>query len=101
MLLLAYKSLNQQGPAYLRNLLEYRKQSRSLRSSDDSRLREPLYKKEHFGARSFQCAAPRLWNALPDHLKQEQPGADESKKLLNFKKSLKTYLFANYYYHSG
>ena len=97
-LLLAYKSLNGQGPTYLKELMEYRTATRSLRSNNDRRLVVPAYRLETFGARSFMCAAPRLWNNLPLHLREEQPGADESKKLLHFKKALKTHLFVKDYY---
>ncbi len=38
------------------------------------------------GDRAFCAAAPRLWNALPEHLRAPQTTD-------GFKKSLKTYLF--------
>ena len=98
MLLLTYKSLFGQGPMYLHNLLEYPTGKRALRSSDKQLLAEPPYRLDTFGARSFQCAAPRLWNNLPQHLGKEQPGATDIIRLNNFKKLLKTYLFAKAYY---
>ncbi|MED6252189.1 hypothetical protein ATANTOWER_008228 [Ataeniobius toweri] len=38
------------------------------------------------GDRAFSCAAPRLWNKLPPHLKAPQT-------LTHFKRGLKTFLF--------
>ena len=97
-ILISYKSLNSQGPAYLKDLLQYRKSKRCLRSTDDVRLQEPRFRLDSYGARSFISAASRLWNSLPTHLRQEQPGADKSSKLVKFKKDLKTYLFHKAYY---
>jgi len=41
--------------------------------------------------RSFTCAAPSIWNALPDYLK------DTALSLSYFEKQLKTFLFSRYY----
>ena len=98
MLLIVYKTINNQGPVYLKDLLEYRISRRSLRSNNDKRLVEPVYRLESFGARSFMCAAPRLWNSLPLQLRGDQPGTDEYKKLSHFKKALKSHLFTKAYY---
>ena len=105
MLLITYKSLNNQGPAYLKQLLEYRVPARSPRlaerAGNDRCLKEPSYRLPTFGGRSFQSAAPRLWNSLPDHLRHEQPGTNAQMKLDNFKRALKTHLFAEYYYNNA
>jgi hypothetical protein len=39
-----------------------------------------------FGDRAFSVVAPKLWNALPLHIRSE-------KKLISFKCNIKTYLF--------
>ena len=39
-----------------------------------------------FGDRAFSVAAPKLWNALPFHIRSEQ-------KLTSFKCNIKTHLF--------
>jgi hypothetical protein len=45
-----------------------------------------VVRKVRVSEKSFSCAAPRLWNNLPDSIKQS-PTIDE------FKAKLKTYLF--------
>ena len=61
--------------------------SRSLRSFNQSPLVVPRSIQKTYGDRAFAVAGPRLWNALPMHMRQ--PGIS----LATFKKSLKTYLF--------
>ena len=41
-----------------------------------------------YGQRSFSVAAPKLWNALPLHIREEQ-------SLTIFKKTVKSYLLTN------
>ena len=61
----------------------------SLRSSSQSRLHLPSTdntNKKHLGARAFKSAAPKLWNSLPDSVRNaETVGV--------FRQRLKTYLF--------
>nr|KAG5705489.1 hypothetical protein BaRGS_009142 [Batillaria attramentaria] len=45
--------------------------------------------KKRFGARSFKCSAPALWNALPPSLKS-------STSTESFRSHLKTYLFSKF-----
>ena len=72
-----YKSL-------LIELLETYSPSRNLRSSNMFLLQEHR-SKHSWGDRSFEVAAPRLWNELPPALKS-------CTSILSFKKLLKTYL---------
>ena len=85
-LLLVYKTLNGLAPSYMNDMLKPYTPSRRLRSSDKLLLEEPRYRLKTAGLRSFQAAAPRLWNTLPHSLRS-------SKSVDIFKKDLKTYLF--------
>ena len=71
---------------YLVDLLQRYTPTKQLRSSSMNLLVIPKSNLKSYGERSFQVAAPRLWNTLPNKLK--------SIKSLNvFKKELKTLLF--------
>jgi len=83
--LLTYKSLHNQAPSYLTNLLKPYVPVRKLRSSDASLLSVPFFKSVS-GRRSFSYSAPSLWNSLPLHLRL-------SPTLVSFRASLKTFLF--------
>ena len=85
-LLLIYKCLHGEGPAYLASMLEKYDPIRTLRSSSKARLREHRVSK-WYGKRAFSVAGPRLWNALPSPTKNSQ-------SVDTFKKSLKTHLFS-------
>lgn len=85
-ILLTFKSLNGLAPEYLRNLLQYRKTSHSLRSESKKLLDTPRTRTTSYGDRAFSVAAPVLWNALPDDLRHET-------ELSAFKSKLKTHLF--------
>ena len=72
-LCLTYLCINGGGPEYLRETIPQYIPSRSLRSSNQCRLRLPSVddtNRSKYGGRSFENAAPRLWNDLPTHLKQ-------------------------------
>ena len=86
---LTYKLLHEQGPKYLQVMLQYRHStnSKTLRSNlDHSLLVIPHTKCKTFASRSFNVAAPTLWNHLPRGLR-------ESTTLLSFKHDLKTHLY--------
>ena len=84
-LLLVYKCLHGGGPVYLASLLKEYCLSRALRSSNKLLLKEPRSKKK-YGDRAFSVAGPKLWNALPEDLRN-------SCSVNIFKKHLKTHLF--------
>ena len=90
MLLLAFKVLQGQAPKYLCDLLKPYIPPRMLRSSTQGLLEEPGFRLNTYGARSFQCAAPRLWNSLPIHIRTVS-------SLALFKRHLKTFLFRKAY----
>ena len=89
-LLLVYKALNGLAPPYMCDMLKPYQPSRTLRSSEKNLLVEPRFKLKSSGFRSFEVAAPRLWNTLPGHIRN-------SKSVVIFKRDLKTYLFKSAY----
>ena len=87
-LVLAFKSLNQQGPVYLKKMLTSVTGSkyRTRAPMDTSRLVVPVTHRRTFADRSFSVAAPTLWNNLPMYIRN-------CDNLAAFKKCLKTFLF--------
>ena len=85
-LLLTFKALHNLAPQYLSDLLRLYTPLRSLRSSSADLLSVPNFKMSSFGGRAFSCVAPKLWNALPLHIRQMD-------SISSFKVQIKTYLF--------
>ena len=84
--LIIYKIMHDKAPSYLAELVQpYVPGHRGLRSSRQGLLQEK-FSKHQWGQRSFQVAAPKLWNNLPGSVKL-------SNSLHTFKKNLKTYLY--------
>jgi len=70
-LLLTHKCLHNQGPSYLRDLLKFGNPSRTLRPSIQSLLHNSYRPTTlYYGERAFAFAAPKLWNAIPEHISQ-------------------------------
>ena len=86
LMLITYKALNNQAPAYISDLLQPLSHTRTLRSSSKNDLKIPRSHSVTYGDRCFSIAAPKLWNRLPLKLKC----ADN---LNAFKRDLKTHLF--------
>ena len=84
-LLLTWRALNSQAPPYLTEMLIPRTALRALRSDDSSPLVVPRTFLHTYGDRAFSVVAPRLWNGLPNRVK------DSSSKDM-FKCRLKTHL---------
>jgi len=84
MAVLTFKVLQNSQPVYLSKLLKHRK-SFGRRSSDANLLEIPFMNSEN-GRRSFNSAAPRIWNSLPQEIR-------ECKSENSFRKKLKTFLF--------
>ena len=84
--LLTHQCLHGLAPLYLQELLTPPTNSRTLRSGSTHTLQTRHTKLCTMGDRAFSAAAPRLWNALPDHLRAPQTTA-------LFKRNLKTHLF--------
>lgn len=87
--LITFKTLNSNGPSYLRDLLDETPSTRRTRSN--SRLKTPRTKLKSAGDRSFSVAAPTIWNSLPSHI-------TDSSSVTCFKKLLKTHLFRKAYF---
>ena len=85
-LLLTYKALNSMAPTYLTDLLQRYTPPRQLRSSSKNLLKVPNSNLKSYGERTFQVAAPKLWNELPENVKI-------SNSINEFKTSIKTLLF--------
>ena len=87
-LTLVFKSLNNQAPVYLQDLLcECPKKKKSLQSNSIyRRLIVPFTKCKALAAHSFSVRGPTLWNQLANNIKM-------SRTLDEFKGHLKTFLF--------
>uniref|UniRef100_A0A8C1KKX3 Reverse transcriptase domain-containing protein n=1 Tax=Cyprinus carpio TaxID=7962 RepID=A0A8C1KKX3_CYPCA len=85
-LLITYKALNGLAPQYLNELLLHYSPPRPLRSQNSGNLIIPRISKSTAGGRSFSYLAPKLWNNLPNIVR-------EADTLLQFKSRLKTHLF--------
>ena len=85
-LLLVYKGLNGQVPAYISELLHHRTCSRSLCSSSQKFLSIPTISLKTYGDRAFSVAGPKLLNELPLSIRS-------SDSLTIFKKDLKTFFY--------
>lgn len=86
-LVIAYRALHGQAPAYICDLLHPYVASRSLRSSNQELLVVPRTRLKTKGDRAFQTVAPYLWNALPRELRA-------AASVDSFKAQLKTHLFS-------
>ena len=85
LLLLVYKALNGRAPKNIKELLVPYKPRPHLRSEAKGLLDEPRTRLK-FGDCPFSISAPRLWNTLPQHLK-------DSTSCQAFKKCLIAHLF--------
>ena len=80
--LFVYKSLDGTAPAYLKDLLQPQSQPKyHLRSRYQRLLAVPRSFRKTFGDRSFEHAAPKLWNTIP-HKIRESANIDISKRKL-------------------
>ena len=86
-----YKCMYNSAPEYLVNLLSVPEQRRSRRTVYLHNLTVPRTTRKYGGDRAFCVAGPKLWNKLPNEVKQ-------SKTLSQFRKKLKTHLFIQYYH---
>ena len=79
------------APKYLQDLLTFYKGGRQgLRSANNGiTLNQSRTKYKTFANRSFSCAAPKLWNGLPQYLW-------EITDIIQFKYQLKTHLFRQF-----
>ena len=87
-----YCCLNNEAPEYLKDLLTPLPGGREgLRSAAlYKRLLVPFVKCKTFAERSYSIRGPKLWNAMPNYIKQ-------ASNTDIFKKKLKTYLYRKSY----
>ena len=87
-----WKAINDQAPKYIQQLLHKKpKQKYDLRSSSKKLLNEQVpQNKNKFEDRAFSFVAPKLWNKLPDSVRN-------AVTLESFKKNLKTHLFEKFH----
>ena len=86
LLVFAFECFHRVAPEYLSDLLFSYKPTRSLRSSTQNLFVVPSMMTKSYGERSFVYAAPVLWNALPNNLRNITD-------LDKFKATLKKHLF--------
>uniref|UniRef100_A0A3B4C3D6 Reverse transcriptase domain-containing protein n=1 Tax=Pygocentrus nattereri TaxID=42514 RepID=A0A3B4C3D6_PYGNA len=86
-LLLTYKALHGLAPEYLQDLISHYEPSRPLRSQSAGLLIVPRIQKVSSGGRAFSYKAPKLWNDLPETVR-------DSDTVSIFKTRLKTHLFS-------
>ena len=84
-LVLVWRSLNNMGPSYIRDMLSLYTPSRALRSKSEYKLVIPKTRLKSYGDRAFSVAAPTLWNELPLTIRRVQT-------IDAFKQALKTFL---------
>ncbi|XP_060595673.1 uncharacterized protein LOC132749793, partial [Ruditapes philippinarum] len=72
-LMQTYKALHDQSPIYLKHLLALYQPTRNLRSKNSSKqLVVAKSRTVRYGERSFSSMAPKLWNALPDSIRDSK-----------------------------
>ena len=85
---ITFRTLKENQPAYLADLLVRPKCSKYLRSTNSNRFVVPRINmiKTKTGSRAFSISGPALWNALPVPIRN-------AKTILTFRKLLKFHLF--------
>ena len=90
-LTITWKALNDQAPDNIKHLIKKQQPIRQLRRSNRVLLAIPNRNNTNKMAdRAFSQSVPKLWNGLPDKMKN-------CKSLESFEKNLKTNLFTKYY----
>ena len=91
-LTLTFKALKNNEPKYLKKMLDIFEPGANVttrQAEEFNRLHEPRTN-SNYGERAFRYHAPRLFNKIPEEIRN-QPDINK------FKKKLKTYLFQNCY----
>ena len=81
-----FKAIHNEAPLYLRDSVQQYTPRRTLRSLESLTLVPPRTRTVTYGERSFYSAAPKLWNLLPNDIRNAQT-------LSSFKSTLKTHMF--------
>ena len=64
-----HKILNKQGPLYLHDLVTIKDGNYHFRYRNTAQI--PQVRTTTYGSRSFRASAPKLWNSLPQHFRDE------------------------------
>ena len=64
-----YKTLNELNPGYMNDIFKLRNTDRLTREKYKLNLEIPKPNQGTFGTRSLRRYGPRIWNALPYHIK--------------------------------
>ena len=88
-ILTIYKILTSRAPSYLCDLISVHESRRALRASSVT-LDVPFTSSDLMFRRAFRIAGPRLWNSLPDWIRNTDSFSD-------FKTQLKTFLFRQHF----
>ena len=89
-ILTVFKVLNNRAPSYLSDLIQVRQSDHPLRANSNV-LNVPFTSSVMVFNRVFSVAGPRLWNSIPDRLRNIESSTD-------FKTHLKTFLFREHFY---
>ncbi len=93
-LTLVYKALHNLTPSYISDCLSRYIPNRMLRSSSAGLLAYYTVKLKRSGGTSFSHYAPKIWNCLPNEVR-------ESTSIHIFKKRVKTFIFTVAYDHNS
>ena len=85
---MVFRFIQGSAPVYLQEIIQSYKPKRNLRSNSQNWLNQMQVRTKLFGDRAFAKAAPKLWNSLPQSLR-------DITSLDQFKSRLKTFLFLN------
>jgi hypothetical protein len=88
--LITFRCLNKTAPTYWSSHVKLYEPKGDLRSIHSRTIVAPSFKLGKYEGRSFTCAAPSVWNALPLSVRSET-------NQQQFKRRLKTHLFSNAY----
>ena len=90
---MVFKCLTGEAPDYLRDTIQLANdKDQDTRWNGKINFKVPKTKGSNLAERAFSVAGPKLFNALPDELK-------EAENTESFKKQLKTYLFKQAFDH--
>lgn len=64
-----FKIINKQTPSYLHDLINIKKHNYSFRYSNTAEI--PQVRTSRYGIKSFRYSAAKIWNELPQHLRNE------------------------------
>ena len=90
LLTITFKSLHDDAPEYIQNLVNRYYPRKQLRSVNDTLLTPNRNRTVKYGRRLMDTAAASLWNTLPIGIKN-------ALNIVSFKKMLKTHLFYFFY----